>query len=515
MESKNTYYLTTAIDYVNSKPHIGTAYEKITADSLARFYRITGKEVLFLMGADEHSLNVQRQAQKLGIDTIKYCDDMAKEFADTWEKLSISYDDFIRTTEKRHIDTVKDFFNKMYEKGDIYKGVYEGPYCESCEAFIKEADLDDGKCSVHGIDAAWIKEDNYFFKLSSYSDRLLEHIEKNKDFIQPEIRRNEIINVIKGGLEDISVSRSSVSWGISLPQDETQVVYVWFDALINYVSGAGYTDNRERFEKFWPANLHVIGKDITRFHCIIWPTMLMSVGIPLPSTVFGHGFVSIEGEKMSKTKGTVVYPQNVAEKYGEDALRYFLLREIPFDKDGDFSIEKLENRFNSDLANDLGNLLSRVVTLAEKKLDGKVYRSKEIKEKDEDIALRKSSEDTLKKMISSMETYHIENAVKAVWSFIQNCNRYVEITAPWTLLKDPDKFERFKEVIYNLVESLHFIGKMIYPFIPGTSKKMLEQIGIKINSPQDINLKELSWGKEYKEFLVTKKEPLFPRLEKK
>ena len=513
--AKKKFYLTTAIDYVNSPPHIGTAYEKIAADSIARFHRIMGEDVLFLMGTDEHSLNVQKQAQNLGLETVEYCDNMAREFEGTWKQLFISYDDFIRTTEPRHEETVKDFFRIMHERGDITQGVYEGPYCVSCEAFIKEGDLVDGLCPVHSLEPQWLKEENYFFNLSAYHDRLLKHIEAYPEFIQPEIRRNEIINMIKGGLENISISRSSVSWGISLPVDDSQVIYVWFDALINYVSGAGYWKEPGRLEKYWPADLHIIGKDITRFHCIIWPAMLMSVGLPLPKTVFGHGFVSMKGEKMSKTRGTVAYPLEIADTYGADALRYFLLREIPFDRDGDFSIAKLEHRYNADLANDLGNLLSRVMALAEKKLQGKVVCYAEAGEEALDKDVRETAERSLREMIVHMETYNIDGALKSVWSFVQRCNRYMEETAPWSLSKDPLMEKRLSDIIYNLIESLRWIGLMIFPFIPSTSGKLFDQLGLGADYIGKVILKDLSWSKECKQFHVRKKDALFPRLEKK
>ncbi|MFQ6105327.1 MAG: class I tRNA ligase family protein, partial [Candidatus Glassbacteria bacterium] len=310
-KAQEKFFITTAIDYVNSPPHLGTAYEKIIADVIARYKKLAGYDTQFLMGNDEHSLNVERKARELGMNPLDYCDKMAIAFEGTWQKLNISYDDFIRTTEARHIASVQELLTRIYDKGDIYKGTYEGWYCVSCESFYDETDLDDGLCPNHKLKAEWIKEENYFFRLTDYCRPLLEHIEKNPDFIIPEPRRNEIVSILKDGLKDISISRSSTRWGIPLPFDERCVVYVWFDALINYISGIGFSNNEKKFKRYWPADIHLIGKDITRFHCIIWPAMLMSAGIELPRTIFGHGFISIEGEKMSKTMGNILDPLNV------------------------------------------------------------------------------------------------------------------------------------------------------------------------------------------------------------
>ncbi|MFA6472920.1 MAG: methionine--tRNA ligase, partial [Candidatus Latescibacterota bacterium] len=352
---KQKFYITTAIDYVNSLPHIGTAYEKIAADCIARAKRLLGYDVRFCMGTDEHSINVKKKALESGLDPKAYADLMAPRFQEIWRKLSISYDDFIRTTESRHITGVTELFKRIDKAGDIYSDVYKGWYCEGCEAFIQEKDLVEGKCPNHARVPSWIEERNYFFRLSKYGQPLFEHIRNHPDFIRPETRKNEILRLIESGLEDISVSRSGFDWGIPLPEDPGHVVYVWFDALINYLSALGFGGSDETLvQKYWPADLHVVGKDITRFHCVIWPAMLMSAGIPLPVSVYGHGFIYHRGEKMSKSLGNVLSPLDVADRFGADPLRYFLLREVVFGNDGDFTYDRFIERYNSDLANDLG-----------------------------------------------------------------------------------------------------------------------------------------------------------------
>lgn len=483
--SNKSIFITTAIDYVNSLPHLGTAYEKIGADVLARYHRLAGNDTFFLMGTDEHSLNVERKATEEGISALEFCDRMSQGFQEAWKSLDISYDDFIRTSQQRHIDTVQEFFKRMHEKGDIYLGKYTGWYCVSCETFYPEKDLDEnGCCPTHKKKPDWIEEDNYFFKLSSYADKLLELFEKNPKFIEPESRRNEIINVVKGGLEDISVSRASVGWGIPLPIAPEQVIYVWFDALINYCSGLGFADNKDRFNKFWPANCHIIGKDITRFHCIIWPAMLMSAGIELPEKVFGHGFVYLRGGKMSKSDGHAISPTELAAKYGSDVVRYFLMREIPFDKDGDFTWEKFFARYNSDLGNDLGNLLNRVLNMLKRYHDGKVPTPAAYT--DAENAIEEQYKKAMPDYARLVESLDFGATLRLVWEIIQTANKYVEDSAPWKLAKDPDQAEYLATVMFFLTEQLRRISYLIEPFMPNIAQKIRVQLGLEDEKAQNV-----------------------------
>ena len=366
------FYLTTAIDYVNSRPHLGTAYEKIAADVIARYKRLCGVETRFMMGNDEHSQNVYAKARELGVEPLAFCDDMEAVFREVWGRLDISFDDFIRTTEPRHRAGVTALVSRLIESGDVYEGFYEGWYCVSCEAFKQEKDLVDGACPVHQRPPQWIREKNHFFRLSSYRQRLLDHYAEHPEALEPEIRRNEILRLLEAGLEDISMSRTGQAWGIPVPSDPDSVVYVWMDALINYASGVGYGTDEALFETWWPADLHVIGKDITRFHCVVWPAMLMSAGVPLPRQVFGHGWVHWQGQKMSKSLGTVVDPLEAAERLGPDPLRLYLTKEIAFGQDGDFTWDRFEDRYNVDLANNFGNLVSRIAAMADRYRQGRL-----------------------------------------------------------------------------------------------------------------------------------------------
>lgn len=459
------YFITTAIDYVNSTPHLGTAYEKIGADVLARFQRLCGKDTRFLMGTDEHSLNVEKAARAENLAPLAYCDRMSKAFEDVWSKLEISYDDFVRTSQPRHHKTVGEIFQKIQAAGDIYKGSYKGWYCVSCEAFLTDKDLVEGACPVHHSKPQWIEENNYFFRLSKYQQALLDHYAKNPKFICPEIRRNEIVNVVKDGLQDISISRSSVGWGIPVPADPAQVVYVWFDALINYMTGAG---------GHWPADVHVIGKDITRFHCIIWPAMLMSAQLPLPKKVFGHGFVYIKGEKMSKSDGKKIEPLEASAKYGPDALRYYLMREIPFDRDGDFSWENFQTRYNSDLANDWGNLVSRVLSMIGRYCGGIIPKPAG----EPDAQLAAAVKELTVKLPELFNDLDFSRALSETWSLVQLANRKVEEGAPWKLAKDPAQKGKLDRTLYDLAETIRILAIFTQPVMPGISAKVLEQLGM-------------------------------------
>ncbi len=494
------FFVTTAIDYVNSTPHLGTAYEKIGADVLARFARLAGRDTLFLMGTDEHSLNVEKQARAEGLAPEKYCEKMSAQFQQVWKALDISNDDFVRTSQKRHHQAVADLFGKIHAAGDIYKGKYSGWYCVSCEAFQTDKDLKDGACPVHGSKPQWIEEHNYFFKLSKYQQALLDHYEKNPGFICPEIRKNEIVNVVKGGLQDISISRSSVGWGIPVPIEPTQVVYVWFDALINYLTGA---------RDHWPADVHVIGKDITRFHCVIWPAMLMSAKLPLPKKVFGHGFVYIKGAKMSKTDGRKVEPLEAAARYGTDALRYYLMREIAFDRDGDFSWENFQTRYEADLANDLGNLVSRVLSMIGRYCAGAVP---DIAGKS-DAQAREAAEKMIRALPGLYDALDFSGALSEIWSLIQWANRRVDEAAPWKLAKDPAAKDRLHQVLYDLAEILRIIAIAVSPVMPTIAQKIFGQLGLSGAAH--------SWDKDMRWALLPAGQklgalaPLFPKEERK
>ena len=466
------FYLTTAIDYVNNLPHLGTAYEKIAADAIARYKRLAGFDTRFLMGNDEHSTNVEKAAREKGLDPKVYCDQMAEAFQAVWKRLDVSYDDFIRTTEPRHVKGVQALFQTIVENGDVYKGKYEGFYCVGCERFYPEKDLVDGRCPVHKTVPQWLSEENYFFKLSAYGPRLLEHIRKNPEFIIPESRRNEIVNVIESGLEDISVSRASGSWGIPLPNDPGHTVYVWFDALINYITGVGYPDPNGDYSRYWPADLHVIGKDITRFHCVIWPAMLMSAKIPLPKTVLGHGWVQFQGEKLSKSLGNIVNPLDVADRWGADAIRYFLLKEVPLSRDGDFSWELFIDRYNSDLANDWGNLFTRTVSMVHRYREGRVGTPSGdgFREMEGVIA------EALRGYGAAMERYEIDKGIEAAWTIIRRGNRLVEEKAPWNLAKDPARAKELDALLATLVVALQHTALLLYPVMPAKAREVWETL---------------------------------------
>ncbi|MBN2564446.1 MAG: methionine--tRNA ligase [Candidatus Eisenbacteria bacterium] len=504
---RNKYYITTAIDYVNSPPHIGTAYEKISADVFARFRRLIGDDVYFQMGSDEHSLNVLRSAKLRGLDPLVYCDEMEQVFRRVWEKLEISFDRFIRTTEPDHVTGLRKLFRAI--EHDIYRGHYEGFYCESCEAFLQEKDLADGKCPTHGTRPEWIKEENYFFRLSRYGDRLLAHIEENPDFILPETRRNEIVQLIRSGLDDISVTRAGTDWGVPLPLDESQVIYVWADALSNYATGAGYGYDDDRFAKWWPADVHVIGKDITRFHCVIWPAMLMSAGVELPRTVYGHGFVYFKGQRLSKSRGVTVDPLEAADVFGPSALRYFLMREGTYGRDVDFTWEQFRSRYDSELANDLGNLVSRATAMIGRFLDGRVNGVPGLRNGGSD-GLAELAGSTREAVTESMNAFAPQAALAAIWELVRRANTYIEERKPWVLAReDPGSVGR---VLFNVMEAIRQIATLAWPVIPGKSEEILKALGLTLE-PGAASLEDLlAWGATWPDTIeIARSDAIFPK----
>ncbi|SEO46851.1 methionine--tRNA ligase [Propionispora vibrioides] len=509
---KQTFYITTPIYYPSDRLHIGHAYCTTVADAIARYKRLAGFDVFFLTGSDEHGQKIQRKAQEEQVTPIAYVDKIVASFQNLWQKLHISHDDFIRTTEKRHREVVQAIFQKIYDQGDIYKASYEGWYCTPCETFWLERQLEDGKCPDCGRPVELLGEESYFFRMSKYQDRLLQFIEENPDFIQPTSRRNEMINFIKGGLEDLCVSRTTFDWGIPVPFDPKHVVYVWFDALTNYITAAGYMHDREKFAKYWPADIHLVGKEIVRFHSIIWPVILMALGVPLPKKVYGHGWLVVEGDKMSKSKGNVIDPVALIDEFGADTIRYFLLREINLGMDGNFSRDALINRINSDLANDLGNLLHRTLNMIHR-FNGGVVQNSHVTEAIDDglISLAKQTVSSYQAM---MEQLDINGAIKEVWALISRTNKYIDETGPWALAKDPAKKERLDTVLYNLAETLRIVAILISPFMPLTAPKIYSQLGL-VGDFTEVTLEMAKeWGLLPSGTQVAAHpEPIFPRIE--
>jgi methionyl-tRNA synthetase len=466
------FYITTAIDYVNSKPHLGTAYEKVAADVIARYKRLCGVDTWFLMGNDEHSQNVYRAAVEQGLDPVAYCDRMEVLFRETWGRLDVQFDDFIRTTQTRHKTGVTELATRIHANGDIYEGVYEGWYCVGCEAFKQEKDLIDGRCPLHPTTLPqWIKEKNYFFRLKKYQQRILDHIEAHPEFIQPDARRNEIVRLLESGLEDISVSRAGQSWGVPLPFDPQSVVYVWFDALINYISAVGYGSDPGMFARRWPADLHVIGKDITRFHTVIWPAMLMSAGLALPRQVFGHGFMTVDGQRMSKSLGTAIDPIEAAERFGADPLRLYLIKEIPFGGDGDFTWARYDERYNADLANNLGNLVSRVAAMTHKYCGGRLPAGSTSSSQ-----ILQPAQEAVARYRSAMDELAIHDGVAAAFHLIDATNRYIAETAPWTLAKARPKL--VAPILFDCAEAIRLAAVLLSPVMPASSSEILRRVGV-------------------------------------
>ena len=475
---KKTFYITTPIYYPSGKPHIGHSYTTVASDAIARYKRMQGYDVMFLTGTDEHGQKIELKAAEEGITPKEYVDKIVAMFQDTWKLLNISNDKFIRTTDSYHEKAVQKIFRALYDRGEIYKGKYEGWYCTPCESFWTQTQLVDGKCPDCGREVKLASEEAYFFRLSNYGDRLLKLYEDNPEFIQPESRKNEMISFIKQGLEDLCVSRTSFSWGIPVDFDPKHVVYVWVDALTNYITAQGYgSDDDSDYRKYWPADIHFVGKEIVRFHTIIWPAMLMALDLPLPKRVYGHGWLLFgDGTKMSKSKGNVVDPNILCARYGVDAIRYFLLREIPFGADGLFTNEALINRINSDLANDLGNLLSRTTAMVEKYFGGRIPAKREEDQIDAELVAMGGA--LREKCDAFMDSFQFSNALSEIWRFIARTNKYIDETMPWALAKDESKKSRLAAVMYNLCEALRIVSVLIAPFMPQTAPKMWAQLGL-------------------------------------
>ncbi|WP_338854517.1 methionine--tRNA ligase [Clostridium perfringens] len=506
---KKPYYITTPIYYPSTNLHIGNTYTTVAADAIARFKRLTGHEVMFLTGTDEHGQKIERIANEKGITPKEHVDEIVAGIKDLWKMMNISYDKFIRTTDDYHVKAVQEIFKKLYDQGDIYKDSYEGLYCTPCESFWTETQLVNGNCPDCGRPVEKAKEEAYFFKMSKYADRLIQYIEEHPDFIQPESRKNEMLNnFLRPGLQDLCVSRTSFTWGIPVSFDEKHVIYVWIDALSNYITALGYgQENQELYKKFWPADVHLIGKDILRFHTIYWPIMLMALGLELPKQVFGHGWLLVDGGKMSKSKGNVVDPVVLVNMFGADAVRYYLLREIPFGSDGLFNNEIFIKKVNTDLANDLGNLLSRTIAMVYKYFDG-VIQAPTCKEAIDDELINLALS-TPGKVEASIDALKIPEALESIWTLISRANKYIDETTPWILAKDEEKKERLGTVLYNLLETLRFVSVMISPFLTETSVKINDQLNTKVTTWE--SLKE--FNRTVAGDKVVKGDVIFPRID--
>lgn len=484
-----TYYLTTAIAYTSGKPHIGNTYEIVLADSIARFRRAEGYDVRFQTGTDEHGQKIELKAEEAGITPKEYVDNVSAEIKRIWDLMNTSYDKFIRTTDDYHEKQVQKIFKKLYDQGDIYKGFYEGMYCTPCESFFTPSQLVDGKCPDCGRECQPAREEAYFLKLSKYADRLIEHINTHPEFIQPESRKNEMMNnFILAGLQDLCVSRTSFKWGIPVSFDDKHVIYVWIDALSNYITGLGYDldgNSDDKFNKYWPADLHLIGKDILRFHTIYWPILLMALELPLPEQIFGHPWLLQGDGKMSKSKGNVIYADDMVDLFGVDAVRYFVLHEMPFENDGVITWELVVERINSDLANTLGNLVNRTISMSNKYFGG-VVDNKNVNTEECDEELKKLVLETPDKVITKMDKLKVADAITEIFALFKRCNKYIDETMPWVLAKDESKSDRLATVLYNLIESISVGASLLEPFMPETSQKILEQINSDKRSLDDI-----------------------------
>ncbi|MBR1385752.1 MAG: methionine--tRNA ligase [Bacilli bacterium] len=503
---KEKYYISTAITYTSSKPHIGNTYEIVLADAIARYKRQKGYDVYFQTGTDEHGQKIQLKAEEKGVTPQEYVDDIAKEVKNIWDLMNTTYDRFVRTTDKNHKAKVQKIFKKLYDQGDIYKGNYEGLYCTPCESFFTESQLVDGKCPDCGREVEVAHEEAYFFKLSKYQDRLIKYIEEHPKFIQPESRKNEMLNnFLKPGLQDLCVSRTSFDWGIQVDFDPKHVIYVWIDALSNYITNIGYdVDNpTDEFKKLWPADLHLIGKDIIRFHTIYWPIILMALELQLPKQVFGHPWLLMGNDKMSKSKGNIMYADELVNLFGLDAIRYYVLHEIPFANDGTITYELIIERINSDLANVLGNLVNRTISMANKYFEGKVENKKVSMDYDFDLISKVNNLST--KVDKKMDNLEIGGALDEIFDVLRRCNKYIDETTPWTLAKDENEKDKLETVLYNLLESIRVCAVLLTPFLPDTGSEILRQLNIELKEEQ---------FKHDNKYQTIAPSPLFQRIDK-
>lgn len=508
-----TFYITTPIYYPSDRLHIGHAYTTTAADAIARWHRLAGRDVFFLTGSDEHGQKIERAAREKGKEPRAYVDEIVATFKDLWQRLNISYDEFIRTTEPRHVRVVQDIMRRLYEQGDIYKSSYEGWYCTPCETFWTESRLVNGRCPDCGREVERLREESYFFRLSKYADRLLDHIEANPSFIQPDTRRNEMISFIKSGLEDLCVSRTTFRWGIPVPFDEGHVVYVWIDALTNYITAAGYLQDEDMFGRLWPADVHLVGKDILRFHTVIWPIILMALDLPLPRQVYGHGWLLVDSGKMSKSKRNVVDPIGLIEEFGADAIRYFLLREVPFGQDAKFSRQALIERINADLANDLGNLLHRSLAMLGRYFQGEVPApGDEAAHGEPDEQLRTLAGETPARVGGAMERLELNQALIELWRLVGRANKYLDETEPWALAREGRR-DRLATVMYNVLETQRIVALLLRPFMPQTAAKIWDQLGVEAPL-EGQRLDAARWGGLVPGTRVQPGPPLFPRLER-